>query len=94
MNQLTPLTSTILADHYRPLPHRLSTLPAKLASFMAEEITNPAPLPTEPLAHPQIASPGPVRLDNGGSFDMLVYTGPRMQFRALSKTGTLLTTSA
>jgi len=94
MVSLQPLP-TVLTAHFRPLPIGLKPLPKDLANFLAAEITNPAPLPTQPQAHPQIASAGPVRLDNGGSFfDMLVYTGPMMQFSPMAKTGQLINTTA
>ena len=93
MVSLQPLP-TVLTAHFRPLPTGLQPLPKQLASFLAAEITDPAPLPTQPIAHPQIASAGPVRMDNGGSYDMLVYTGPMMQFSPMAKTGQLVNTTA
>ncbi len=93
MVQLQPLP-TVLTEHFRPLPIGLGPLPKQLASFLAAEVSDPAPMPSQPQAHPQIASAGPVRMDNGGSYDMLVYTGPMMQFAPLQKTGQLVNTTA
>ena len=93
MVQLQPLP-TVLTAHYRPAPIGLDPLPPTLASFIAGELTNPASLPNQPRAHPSIASAGPVRMDNGGSFDMLVYTGPMMQFAPLQKTGQVVSVEA
>ena len=85
---------TVLTAHFRPTPIGLDPLPPKLADFIAGELTNPAPLPNQPQAHPNLATAGPVRMDNGGSFDMLVYTGPMMQFAPLQKTGQILSVTA
>lgn len=76
------------------MPIGLDPLPPKLASFIAGEVTDPAPLPTQPIAHPSIVTTGPMHIDNGGSFDMLVYMGPMMRFAPLQKTGQLLSVQA
>ena len=93
MVQLQPLP-TVLTEHFRPAPIGLDALPPHLASFIAGQVTDPRPLPNQPQAHPSIASIGPVRMDNGGSFDMLVYPGPTMQFAPLQKTGQVVSVMA
>ena len=77
----------MLTAHYRPLPHGLGTLPARLASFIDHEVTNPAPLPNEPQT--ASAGAGPVQMNRGGH-DLPVYAGPWSTFQAVASTGHLL----